>query len=64
MEFEPGKGKTGKDRLVITEIPYTMIGGNIAKFMQDVYSLAESRQLNDITDISNESSKDGIRIVL
>jgi len=64
VEFEPGKGKTGKDRLVITEIPYTMIGGNIAKFMQDVYSLAESRQLNDITDISNESSKDGIRIVL
>ena len=64
VEFEAGKGKSGKDRLVITEIPYTMIGGNIAKFMQDVYALAESRQLNDITDISNESSKDGIRIVL
>jgi len=32
--------------------------------MQDVYALAESRQLTEVTDISNESSKDGIRIVL
>ena len=63
LEFEQGKGRN-KDRLVITEIPYTMIGNNISKFMQDVYSLAESRQLTEVTDISNESSKDGIRIVL
>ena len=64
LEFEQGKGRGSKDRLVITEIPYTMIGNNIAKFMQDVYALAESRQLTEVTDISNESSKDGIRIVL
>ncbi len=64
VELEQGKTKSSKDRLVITEIPYTMIGGNIAKFMQDVYALVESRQLTEITDISNESSKDGIRIVL
>lgn len=64
VEFETGKGRGAKDRLVITQIPYTMIGGNIAKFMQDVYSLAEGRQLTEVTDISNESSKDGIRIVL
>ena len=63
LEFEQGKGRN-KDRLVITEIPYTMIGNNISKFMQDVYALAESRQLTEVTDISNESSKDGIRIVL
>ena len=64
ITFEEGKGRGEKDRLVITEIPYTMIGNNIAKFMQDIISLIENRQLTDIADISNESSKDGIRIVL
>ena len=64
VEFEQGKGRGSKDRLVITQIPYTMIGNNISKFMQDVYALVESRQLTEVTDISNESSKDGIRIVL
>ncbi len=64
VELEEVKGRSAKDRLVIKEIPYTMIGGNISKFMQDVYALVESRQLTEVTDISNESSKDGIRIVL
>ena len=64
LVFEEGKGRGEKDRLVITEIPYTMIGNNIAKFMQDIIGLIENRQVSDISDISNESSKDGIRIVL
>ena len=58
------KGKTGKDKLVITEIPYTMIGANIGKFLNDVYSLVESKATTDIVDITNQSSKEGIRIVL
>ncbi len=62
VEVEHGKG--GKDRLVITEIPYTMIGAGIGKFLNDVYSLAESKKTTDIVDISNQSSKDGIRIVI
>ncbi|MDD6305533.1 MAG: DNA topoisomerase 4 subunit A [Clostridiales bacterium] len=62
VEVEHGKG--GKDRLVITEIPYTMIGANIGKFLNDVYSLVETKKTNDIVDITNQSSKEGIRIVL
>lgn len=62
VEIEKGKG--GKDRLVITEIPYTMIGANIGKFLNDVYSLVESKATTDIVDITNQSSKEGIRIVL
>jgi len=58
------KGKNGKQSLVITEIPYTMIGANIGKFLCDVADLVESRQAPEITDISNQSSKEGIRIVL
>ena len=62
VEIEAVKG--GKERLVITEIPYTMIGANIGKFLNDVYSLVETKKTNDIVDISNQSSKEGIRIVI
>lgn len=62
VEIEPMKG--GKERIVITEIPYTMIGANIGKFLNDVYGLVESKKTNDIVDISNQSSKEGIRIVI
>ena len=62
IEIEKGKG--GKDRMVITEIPYTMIGANIGKFLNDIYGLVESKATSDITDNTNQSSKEGIRIVL
>lgn len=62
VEIEHGKG--GKDKIVITEIPYTMVGANIGKFLNDVGNLVESRKAPDIVDISNQSSKEGIRIVL
>ena len=62
MELEMGKG--GKPSLVITEIPYTMIGANISKFLLDIVSLIDSKKTTDIVDISNQSSKEGIRIVI
>ncbi|MDD5827690.1 MAG: DNA topoisomerase 4 subunit A [Lachnospira sp.] len=62
--FEPAKNRQEKDKLVITEIPYTMIGANIGKFISDVVDLIESKKASDVVDISNESSKEGIRIVL
>ena len=58
------KGKNGHKLLVVTEIPYTMIGAGIGKFMSDVIDLVESRKTTDIVDISNQSSKEGIRIVI
>lgn len=61
--FEKG-GSGQKDRLVITEIPYTMIGNGIAKFLQTVADLVEDKTLSDITDITNQTSSEGIRIVL
>ena len=60
VEIEKTKG--GKLNLVITEIPYTMIGANIGKFLQDVASLYEQKKAPEIIDISNQSSKEGIRI--
>ena len=62
VEFEKTKG--GKTNVVITEIPYTMIGINISKFLSDVAALSETKKTGDIVDISNQSSKEGIRIVI
>ena len=64
FEVELGKRKADKDKLVITEIPYTMIGAGINKFLTDVADLVESKKLSDVVDISNQSNKEGIRIVL
>lgn len=63
-KVEVEKAKGGKTNLVITEIPYTMIGANIGKFLSDVASLADTKKTQDILDISNQSSKEGIRIVI
>lgn len=62
VEVEQLKG--GKERILITEIPYTMVGANIGKFLNDVFQLVETKKTNDIVDISNQSSKEGIRIVI
>ena len=64
MEVELGKRKADKDKLVITEIPYTMIGAGINKCLSDIADLVESKKLTDVVDISNQSNKEGIRIVL
>ena len=63
-KVETVKLKGGRQQLVITEIPYTMIGANIGKFLNDIASLVENKKATDIVDISNQSSKEGIRIVL
>lgn len=64
LEFVPGKRKSDKDKLVVTEIPYTMIGMGIGKFMQDTADLVESKKLPEITDIGNASDASGINIFL
>lgn len=58
------KGKAGRTYVVISEIPYPMIGANIAKFLMDVAALSEQKKTMDIVDITNQSSKEGIRIVI
>ena len=62
-KVEVEKDKNGREKLVVTEIPYTMIGDGIQKFLQNVADLIDDKVLTDIVDISNQSSKEGIRIV-
>lgn len=53
----------GKTQIIISEIPFTMIGG-IDRFMTTVANLVRDKKATDITDISNLSGKEGIRIVV
>ena len=64
IEVELGRRKSDKDKLVISQIPYTMIGAGINKFLTDVAELVETKKLPDVVDISNQSGKEGVRIVL
>jgi len=56
-------GERGKTNIVITEIPYTMIGA-IDKFMDTVADLVRAKVMPDVTDIKNFSGKEGVRIVV
>ncbi len=64
LKLQPGARKADKDRLCVTEIPYTMIGNGIGKFMQDTAALTESKLLPEISDIGNATSSDGVNIFL
>ena len=48
FEVELGKRKADKDKLIISEIPYTMIGAGINKFLVDVADLVESNKIKNI----------------
>lgn len=64
LSFEPGKKRGEKDKLIVTEIPYTMIGAGIGKFMSDTAELVEAKKLPEITDIGNATAGDGVSIFM
>ena len=59
LEVELGRRRSDKDKLIVSEIPFTMIGAGINKFLMDVADLVESRKLPDVVDISNQSGQGG-----
>jgi DNA gyrase subunit A len=54
-------GKRGKDRIVITEIPYQV---NKTRLIEQIAALVNDKRVDGITDIRDESDRDGIRVVL
>jgi len=54
-------GKRGKDRIVITEIPYQV---NKTRLIEQIAHLVNDKRIEGISDIRDESDRDGIRIVL
>lgn len=58
---EKAQRKGAKDAIVITEIPYSV---NKSKLVQDMAALVQNKKIEGITDIRDESDRDGMRIVL
>jgi DNA gyrase subunit A len=53
--------KNGKSQIVVTEIPYQV---NSAKLIEDIANLVRDKKLEGISDLRNESDRDGLRIVI
>ena len=54
-------GKRGKDRIVINQIPYQV---NKTRLIEQIAGLVNDKKIDGITDIRDESDRDGIRVVL
>lgn len=72
--FETGRGSiitrsrvnieemdNGKKRIIVTEIPYQV---NKANLVEKIASLVREKLIEGITDLRDESNRDGIRIVI
>lgn len=55
------KGKTFKEKIIITEIPYQV---NKAKLIEKIAELVREKKIEGITEIRDESNREGIRVVL
>lgn len=53
--------KNGKERIIITELPYVV---NKAKLVERIAELARDKRIEGITDLAEESDRDGMRIVI
>ncbi len=56
-------GEYGKKNIIISEIPYT-IAGNKSKLVESLSTLMKDKVFDEISDVRDESSKEGIRIVI
>ncbi len=59
--IEEREGGNGRSQIVVTEIPYQV---NSAKLLEDIASLVRDKKLEGISDLRNESDRDGMRIVI
>ena len=72
--FRTGRGKirvraitnietmeNGKNRIIVTELPYLV---NKAKLIEKIADLVKEKKIDGITDLRDESNKDGMRIVI
>ncbi len=59
MGFETKKGD--KEQIIITEVPYQI---NVTNMVEKMVDLVNSKKITDISDIRDESDRDGMRIVI
>ncbi|MDD6102172.1 MAG: DNA topoisomerase 4 subunit A [Clostridiales bacterium] len=56
-------GDSGRKNIIITEIPYT-VAGNKTRLVENLVNLMKDRVFEEIYDVRDESSKEGIRVVV
>ncbi len=62
-KVEIEKGDYGRQNIIISEIPFT-VAGNKAKLVENLSSLMKDKVFDEMYDVRDESSKEGIRIVI
>ena len=55
------KAKNGKESIIVTELPYQV---NKSRFIERIASLVKQKRLTGISDLRDETDRDGIRIVI
>ena len=60
-EIEPWPGKKDRERVIIRELPYQV---NKAQLVKDIAGLVKDKKIEGISDIRDESDRDGIRVVI
>ena len=53
--------KTGKESLIVTELPYQV---NKARLIESIADLVRAKKIDGISDLRDESDKDGMRVVI
>jgi DNA gyrase subunit A len=71
--YETGKGRVvvrakadieeekGRHKIIVTELPYQV---NKAKLIENIADLVKDKKINGISDLRDESDRDGMRIVI
>jgi DNA gyrase subunit A len=59
-EIEESEGGNRGDRIIVTELPYQV---NKAQWITNIAEMVKDKKLDGISDIRDESDKDGIRVV-
>ncbi len=54
-------GKSGKEAIIVTELPYQV---NKARLIEKIADLVRDKRIEGISDLRDESDKDGMRIVI
>ncbi len=62
-KVELEKGEYGRTNIVITEIPYT-VAGNKTRLVESLSNLLKDKVFDELHEVRDESSKEGIRIVI
>jgi len=60
-EIEPMEGSSGRERIVVTELPYQVNKGKMQEKMAD---LVKDKKIEGISDIRDESDRNGMRVVI